>query len=103
MYSAFHCIAKDIFLQIVTCVGCISRRIQAAFPNGPQLGPTGAQLGPNLAQPGPNWGPYGMLLGIQIRADLKSNFHLFLGISVTPPPPPQDHWLCIRPVYVTDH
>ena len=36
---------------------------QAAFPNGPQLGPAGVQLGPNYAQLGPNWGPYGMLLG----------------------------------------
>ena len=32
---------------------------QAAFQNGPQLGPTGAQLCPA----GANWGPYGMLLG----------------------------------------
>ena len=30
--------------------------IQAASPNGPQLGPSYAQLGPN-------WGPYGILLG----------------------------------------
>ena len=39
--------------------GSIPGPAQAAFPNGPQLGPSGAHLGPNRgptgAQPGPTW------------------------------------------------
>ena len=37
---------------------------QAAFPNGPNWGPTA------MARLGSNWNPYGMLLGIIMRAYL---------------------------------
>ena len=70
-----------------------------------------SQMGPSWARPVPNWGPtwpnrgpngahMECCFGIQIRADLKSNFHLFLGISVTPPPPSRS--LALHPPCICD-
>ena len=64
-----------LFLKALSHITKVYVTSQAAFPNGPQLGPklgpNLAQLGPNWgptgAQLGPNWGPYGMLRGLHVE------------------------------------